>query len=262
MLTVLGTPRKGYNEIANTDTLRQDMLMDIGIQILDGGETLTLREEEKEAALLLLSGEVVFNWAGQADQASRKSLFDENPTVLHIPRQKQVSVTAIGNAELLIQKTVNSETFEPKLYLPADVVTDIFGENVWNDTARRMVRTVFDFDNAPYSNMVLGEVINYPGRWSSYIPHGHEQPEVYFYRFDRESGFGAAFLGDEVYKIQHNSAFFIPGGPTHPQVSAPGYAMYYCWMIRHLENNPWTARINDERYTWLIKKDVSIWPDS
>ena len=260
MLKVFGELKKGYNEIARMNDAHHDVLMDVGLQTLAKGESLELLEEEKETALLLLSGNVDFCWGDGMTQASRSSLFDENPTALHLPRRCRARVTADSDAELIIQKTTNEKDFAPVLYGPADIITDVFGENVWGDTARRMVRTVFDFNNAPYSNMVLGEVINFPGRWSSYIPHWHEQPEVYFYRFDRESGFGAAFLGDEAYKIRHNSAFFIPGGPTHPQVSAPGYAMYYCWMIRHLENNPWTSRINDEAHTWLLEADAPVWP--
>jgi len=54
-----------------------------------------------------------------------------------------------------------------------------------------------------------------------------------------------------VYKIKDGSFSAIPGHVTHPQVTAPGYLMYTCWMIRHLDGNPWTDRIDDERYLWL-----------
>ena len=53
-------------------------------------------------------------------------------------------------------------------------------------------------------NMVLGEVLNHPGKWSSYPPHHHPQPEVYFYRFDYPDGFGAGFANGEIYKTRHN----------------------------------------------------------
>ena len=56
-----------------------------------------------------------------------------------------------------------------KFYHPEDVQADVFGGGVWSGTATRTVRTIFDYENAPYSNMVNGEVINSPGRWSSYI---------------------------------------------------------------------------------------------
>ena len=39
----------------------------------------------------------------------------------------------------------------------------------------------------------------------------------------------------------------------HPQSVAPGFQMYTCWMIRHLDGNPWlqTTRNEDEKYRWL-----------
>ena len=251
----------GYNEITNIKTKEQGMLMDIGLQKIKKGEELIIFDESKETAFLLLSGKITFKWAGNLATAERASLFDENPSVLHVPKATEVVLTANEEAEVLIQKTANAGVFQAKFYNQTEISCDIFGEQVWDDTARRMVRTVFDYSNAPYSNMVLGEVINFPGKWSSYIPHGHDQPEVYFYRFDKDSGFGVGFIGDDAYKIRHNSALCIPGGPTHPQAAAPGYPMYYCWMIRHLDNNPWTSRDNDPRYTWLLEKDVKIWPN-
>ncbi|MEI3362668.1 MAG: 5-deoxy-glucuronate isomerase, partial [Oscillospiraceae bacterium] len=62
----------------------------------------------------------------------------------------------------------------------------------------REIKTFFDLDNAPFSKMVLGEVLNLPGKWSSYPPHHHPQPEVYFYRFDYPDGFGAGFANGEI----------------------------------------------------------------
>jgi 5-deoxy-glucuronate isomerase len=261
MVTVYGEMKKGYNEICNMVDNRPDMLMDIGIQVMSSGETLSISEPEKETCVLLLKGEITLRWEGQEADAVRRSIFDENPVALHVSRGVEVSVTAKDDVEILIQKTTNERDFASKLYTQEDVGTEIFGDGVWENTARRACRTVFDYSNAPYSNMVMGELINYPGRWSSYIPHGHDQPEVYFYRFNRPEGFGAAFLGDEAFMIKDNSAFFITGGPTHPQVAAPGFAMYYTWMIRHLKDNPWTSRDNDPRYLWLLEKDAKIWPN-
>ena len=45
-------------------------------------------------------------------------------------------------------------------------------------------------------------------------------------------------VGEDAYRVVHNSFITIPGELDHPQATAPGYAtMYFCWMIRHLENN-------------------------
>lgn len=122
---------------------------------------------------------------------------------------------------------------------------------------RREIKTLFDFENAPYSNMVLGEVLNYPGKWSSYPPHHHSQPEVYFHRFDYPSGFGVSFANGEVYTSKHNGLTVINSG-FHSQGTAPGYAMSYVWGIRHIEGDPWEkTRIDDKEHSWLWKADAN-----
>lgn len=60
--------------------------------------------------------------------------------------------------------------------------------------------------------MVLGEVLNDRGNWSGYLPHRHPQPETYLFKFDRPEGFGASFVGDQVFKSVDNSFSAIPGG--------------------------------------------------
>ena len=105
--------------------------------------------------------------------------------------------------------------------------------------------------------MVLGEVLNLPGKWSSYPPHHHPQPEVYFYRFDYPDGFGAGFANGEIFKTQHNGCAVINHG-FHSQTAAPGYAMCYAWGIRHLDGDPWLkTRIDDKEHEWLWKADAN-----
>ena len=127
----------------------------------------------------------------------------------------------------------------------------------------REIKTFFDLDNAPFSKMVLGEVLNLPGKWSSYPPHHHPQPEVYFYRFDYPDGFGAGFANGEIFKTQHNGCAVINHG-FHSQTAAPGYAMCYAWGIRHLDGDPWDkTRIDDPEHAWLWKADANdhIYPN-
>ena len=101
--------------------------------------------------------------------------------------------------------------------------------------------------------MVLGEVLNDRGNWSGFLPHRHPQPELYYFKFDRPEGFGASFVGDDVYKSVDNSFSAISGGKLHPQSAAPGFQMYTVWMIRHLPGDPWlqTTRNEDEAYLWM-----------
>lgn len=228
-----------------------DMMMNITVYRMKAGEERSFLCKIEEMAVLLVLGDVTFRWENCEQRGKRESFINEGPHCLHVCKGVAVTVKAEADSEILVQSTENEREFASRFYRPADCRDDIFGGDKLEGKMKRTVRTVFDYKNAPYSNMVNGEVINHQGGWSSYTPHHHPQPEVYFYRYERSEGFGACFIGDEVYKIKDGSCAAIPGGKTHPQVTAPAFPMYYCWMIRHLEGNPWTDRVVDERYLWI-----------
>jgi 5-deoxy-glucuronate isomerase len=123
----------------------------------------------------------------------------------------------------------------------------------------RNVRLIFDWRERPESNLVVGEVVNYPGRWSSYPPHHHAQPELYHYRFTEPQGYGHAELGERVFKVRQNDTIKIMGGESHSQVSAPGYGMYYLWIIRHLEGRPYRGFEFLPEHRWLLSPDEQGW---
>lgn len=261
MYEKLGELQNGYTPLTDIESKHQNMLQDIGIYKLEEGKSVKLSDPFKESAILLLEGEIRLQWNNESINVKRNCVFEEKPWCLHVPKGVHVNMTALAHSEVLVQKTDNDQTFEAVLYKPEDCESTNAGEGVWNGTAERVIRTIFDYQTAPYSNLVIGEVISYPGRWSSYPPHYHEQPEVYYYRFDKPQGFGCAMVGPEAYRIEHNSFITIPGNLDHPQASAPGYAMYFCWMIRHLEQHPWTERIMEKEHEWLLNPQVKIWPE-
>jgi 5-deoxy-glucuronate isomerase len=261
MYEKLGELTEGYTEMTKGGGKHSDMMQDIGIYAMQAGKSETLSDRIQETAILLLEGAVQIEWSGKTQEMKRDSVFEEDPWCLHVPKGVDVTITALSASEVLVQKTDNDRLFEAKLYTPKDCKSTVAGEGVWNGTAERVIRTIFDYNSAPYSNLVIGEVISYPGRWSSYPPHHHAQPEVYYYRFDKPQGFGCAMVGPEAYRVEHNSFITIPGDLDHPQATAPGYAMYFCWMIRHLENSPWTERIMEEEHKWLLEPDAKIWPE-
>ncbi|NLK28485.1 MAG: 5-deoxy-glucuronate isomerase [Clostridiales bacterium] len=254
MLDYLNFDSEGKKIVSRMDGINQDMLMDITVYQMKAGKVLEFEESEKETAILLLGGNVKYEWLEHSETAERADVFTQAPYCLHVCKGIKVRITALKDSEILVQSTTNEKEFECHYYTPKDLKIEVMGDTQWEGTAKREVVTVFDYFNAPYSNMVIGESITKAGRWSSYIPHSHPQPEVYYYKFDRPQGFGASFIGDKVYKVTDGSASYIPGGETHPQASAPGYNMYYCWMIRHLENNPWKTRDNDPLHTWLLEQ--------
>jgi 5-deoxy-glucuronate isomerase len=251
----------GYNGITDMVKKYPEMLMDFGILKLDSGDEF-VDKHKKERAFLLLSGAVEFEWDDGKVKAERKSCFDEPPTVLHVP--SGVSVKIRGRkpgAEITVHRTVNGQAFPSVLFLPEDCTLRQVGSGTMKEMATRTVRTVFDKTNRPQSNLVLGETVNQPGRWSGYPPHFHPQPEIYLYKLDREAGFGYAELGEEVYKVRDNDVTLMTDGISHPQVAAPGYAMLYLWVIRHLDGNPYTGPVFNPDHLWLNDKNAPIWPD-
>jgi len=230
--------------------------MDVGLLVLEAGQRHAFHEPGKELAALLLSGAVAFEWDDRNAPARRGDCFRERAWCLHMCRDTALVITASARAELYIQAVENPNVFDSRLYAPPDImIQHAGGSGELGGCMEREIRTVFDYESAPWSHMVLGEVLNLPGKWSSYPPHHHPQPEVYFHRFDRPQAFGASFIGGEVYTSRHNGLSVITSG-SHPQAAAPGYAMCYVWGIRHLPGDPWRkTRIDDPEHAWLLNAD-------
>lgn len=198
------------------------------------GQHRELQSENSEMAVLLLQGEAHLTMNGEKMRATRAHWKDETPFVAHVSPGTALTIDCKSASRFAIVETPNDERFLSKFYMAEDVKTEHRGKGILNDAAYRLVRTVFDATNAPpQAKLVLGEVINFPGRWSSYPPHHHPQDEIYYYEFDPPHGFGFGQCGDKVETLRHQDVLFIEGGKDHAQVSAPGYSMYYLWAIRH-----------------------------
>ena len=253
---VFGYPEfdeKGEMILTTYDNDYSEMMMDIRVYRMAAGEKRFFYREGEETAVLLLSGKITYQWDDSEKTVSRKDVFTEGPWCVHVSGSHEIKVTAEQESEILVQCTKNKNSFDSRLYAPEDAPWGYSSVGKFGNVAKRRVNTIFDHDISPKSNMVLGEVLNDRGNWSGYLPHRHPQPETYYFKFDRPEGFGASFVGDQVFKSVDGSFSAIPGGELHPQAVAPGFQMYTCWMIRHLEGNPWlqTDRCEDERYTWM-----------
>ena len=250
--------KRGYN--AYIDTAADDLgtQMDIGLLVMEPGDFYSIEDPVKETAVLLFEGKIRLIWGDKKTEAERPDCFRHEAYCLLAPRRTKIVIEALDHAELYIQQTDNERDYEPVLYTPDTVQTQHAGNNgELMGCMRREIKTFFDYDNAPFSNMVLGEVLNYPGKWSSYPPHYHPQPEVYFYRFDYPQGFGVGFSNGEVHRTGHNGCLVINEG-MHSQAAAPGYAMCYSWGIRHLPGDPWLkTRIDEKAHEWLWKADAN-----
>lgn len=213
-----------------------------------------------ETAFLLMSGRAELVLAGRTVPLSRSSLFDESSTAFHASRGERVVLEARTDVELTVYRTANTRELEARIYLPEQVPNEQRGQGLLHGAAHRWVRTIFDRRNAPpQAELVLGEVVTFPGRWSSYPPHHHPQPEIYHYRFTAPQGYGHAELGETVVKVRDGDTIKILDGLDHPQCAAPGYGMWYAWVIRHLPGQPYDVPEFDPAHVWTSRAPADHW---
>ena len=213
-----------------------------------------------ETVYVLLAGELHIATGDATFHATRSSLFDEGPSTFHCGPGQTLELTAgAGGAEYAAIVTPTENTLPVRFSTASEVASEDRGAGLAQGACRRCVRTIFDYTSRPDSGLVVGEVVNYPGRWSSYPPHHHAQPEIYHYRFTASQGYGHAELGDAVFKVRHGDTVSIPGGLDHAQVSAPGYGMYYLWIVRHLPRRPYKGFEFTPAHTWLLDPTQQGW---
>lgn len=252
----------GYTMITECDGLHSEMMMDFGVLKLDSTMSYTDERTHLERVYLVMYGEVEFTYGDETVVAKRDSYLNENIWCLNVPQGVPVSIKGIADdTEIAIMRTENETIFPAVVRCEGNVVNEVRGKGFMNEAGTRIVRTAQDVTLSPESNLMLGEDVHYPGKWSGFPSHSHEQPEIYFYKFYPKNGFGLLKHGDEGVLLEHNDTMKIMPNKVHPQVTAPGYAMYYIWVIRHLENNPYIKPTFEEEHLWVEKPGAKYWPE-
>ena len=248
--------RAGYNGLLDRQDdpgVGQDF--DFGVHRLAAGETLRSDHGDTERALLVIKGSGTLEADGHSLPFHRPDWLQQGPFAVHGPAGAALTVRAGTDCEVAQVGTANSASFEPRLFTPDDVFTEHRGKGMLEGACYRLVRAVFDGESSPpQCRLVLGEVIAFPGRWSSYPPHHHAQPEIYYYRFSPAQGYGHGEMGQQVFLLKDHDLLRITGGNDHAQVAAPGYHMYYIWAIRHLDDDPYRGFEFNPDHQWLLEK--------
>jgi 5-deoxy-glucuronate isomerase len=231
----------------------------VSVLRLRAGEEHSVRAGN-ETAWLLMQGSVKGQAGKVAFHFSRASLFDESPSCVHVAAGTDVVLRCESETEFTVYECANRKSFEPRIYNPPDVPNEHRGKGQVGGRCLRFVRTIFDRTRADANaELVLGEVVTMPGGWSSYPPHHHPQPEIYHYRFTHPQGYGHAELGEQVLKVRQNDTVKIFDGLDHAQCAAPGYGMYYSWVIRHLPDKPYTVPEFTEEHRWTMEQGAAYW---
>ena len=119
----------GYNAYIDAEQDDLGTQMDVGLLLMEAGDVYTIREEEKETAVLLFSGAVCFQWNEDKLEADRPDCFRYEAYCLLAPRRTEIILTARSHCELYIQKTINERDYTPVMYTPETVQVQHAGSN-------------------------------------------------------------------------------------------------------------------------------------
>jgi len=191
----------------------------------------------------------------------RLDVFSGKPTMIYLPPDVEYRIIAESRVEIGISMAPSNSDSPPILVKPEEVVEVSVGSWNW----RRTVRTSIG-ENVKAQRLLVGETINPPGNWSSYPPHKHDEKklgeapleEIYFFKVNPPNGFGFQRIYtpqddedpfDEIFLIENNDLVVIPRG-YHPVVAAPGYQLYYLWVLAG-EERKYGAWSDDPNHSWL-----------
>lgn len=226
---------------------------------LAAGEVVS-QTAASETAWLLMSGAAKGSVGDIPLSFKRSSLFDESSSCFHVAAGTAFQFECSEDTEFTVYSCDNSKAFAARVFSPSDVANEPRGKGQVKDRCLRYVRTIFDGSNSDVNTeLVLGEVITFQGAWSSYPPHHHAQPEIYHYRFTEPQGYGHGELGEDVLKVRNFDTVKILDLKDHAQCAAPGYGMYYSWVIRHLPDDRYTVPEFTEEHKWIMDPNSEYW---
>jgi 5-deoxy-glucuronate isomerase len=173
----------------------------------------------------------------------RRGPFAGPPTMVYLPAGCSYRVTAGPDGLDAGVVGAPAERGGAPILIPPDAARETrHGAGKWG--RKIYMGTAADY---PIQRLMVGETLNRPGGWTSFPPHKHdtrnppEMPyeEIYFFLMKPRAGFAVQRIYDPPDRegaidvamvVRDGDTIVIPHG-YHPVIGAPGYQMYYLWML-------------------------------
>lgn len=228
---------------------------------LAAGQGYAHREEGREACLVVLTGTVAVEAAGERFETlgGRETVFDGAATSVYLPAGTDYAVTAASDAEVAVCTAPGTGAGKVRVIRSDQVEVRGKGTNT------RHVRNILsDADEA--ESLLVVEVITPGGHWSSYPPHKHDRDawpeetfleETYYHRLSPPQGFAFQRVYtdardiDETIAVEDGDVVMVPRG-YHPVGAPHGYDLYYLNVMAGPRRN-WVFR-NDPAHDWIVRQ--------
>jgi len=239
-------------------------LTELGIINLKKGGNFSADTGSNEVALIILGGicSVAGNGFEFRNAGNRKDVFSGKPHTVYIPCGNKYLITAETDVE--IAWAASPSTLKTAAYVisPDQVKEAHIGKENYQRDAYLMLTDAF-----PAAHLYIGEAFVPSGNHASYPPHRHDfdnlpvevdMEEIYFFRFNPEQGYGIQKIYtddnsiDFTCTVKENDTTLIPRG-YHPVINAPGYTMYYLWIMAG-QNNRKFLSVMDPKHKWIVAK--------
>ncbi len=237
-------------------------LLSFSIINLASGESYSTSTGAEECGLIILSGVLSLEINGEQHRGlgGRTSVFAGKATSAYLPPGITWSVQAESPAELAVCTSPSESGGPAQVIGPDEVQVNHVGNWNW----RRDVHNIIGPNVPQAQRLLIGETFNPPGNWSSYPPHKHDEDdypfqinmqEIYHFRMNPPQGFGfqSIYTDDlsinETYTLHHLDNTIMPRG-YHPVVAAPGYQLYYLWMMAGVTDRR-MAPLDDPNHAWV-----------
>ena len=237
-------------------------LLSFSIVKLAAGESHSDNTEDEECGLVILNGLLSLEIDGEQhnELGVRTSVFAGQATGAYLPPGTAWRVQADSRCELAVCSTPSDSPGPPQIIRPDEVEVNQAGNWNW----RRQVHNIIGANVPQAQRLLVGETFNPPGNWSGYPPHKHEEDdypfqinmqELYHFRMNPPQGFGIQRIYtddqsiDETYTLQHLDNTLMPRG-YHPVVAAPGYQLYYLWMMAGVTDRRMAPQ-DDPNHAWV-----------
>jgi len=233
-------PSAGYLRVVGPE--HPDLnAIEFGLLTLPDGRSWETTFAGAESLLVVLGGRCDVEADGRRweHMGERADVFDGRPAAVYLPPGSRCRVTARGDVTVAVCSATADRGGEATPISPDAVGVRRVGRDAFE-------RTVYDIlvpGSSEAERLIVGETINGPGRWSGYPPHKHDEhdlpeeselEEVYYFRVHPAQGFGLQRIYgdgfDTAYAVRDGDVATISGG-YHSVAAAPGYDLYYLWML-------------------------------